>query len=88
MAIAVPSDADISAKAVELGFIEAGETISPAVRRRTARLIQDLAVEEAAAGAAANAPEQLLSRYTHDVAGGQIRIDVTFIPTKKETPHG
>lgn len=86
MPLKIPSDAAIYEKAVELGFIEHGAEMPPAVRRRTARLITDLEAE--AARPPMPPEEQLLSRVHHDVAGGKIRVDVVFIPNESDPAHG
>lgn len=78
----IPSDSDIRARAEELGLIGTGAALPPDVRRRVARELQD------ATKAPKPSPVTLLSRATHDVPGGVIRIDVTFHPTPEENSHG
>lgn len=82
----LPTDSDIRARAESLGLIDTGAALPPDVRRRMARELQD----EATASRAPEPALTLLSRATHDVPGGQLRIDVVFIPTPtpKEPTHG
>lgn len=73
----IPPDSDIRARAEALGLIGTGAALPPDIRRRVARILQD----EANTAARAPEPLTLLSRTTHDVPGGSLRIDVVFVPT-------
>lgn len=73
------------ARARALHLLADDEPLTPAVRRQVAKLIFD---EQSTPEAPEALPDiSLLSRATHPVDGGIIRIDVLFIPTTKETSH-
>lgn len=80
--VALPTDAEIRAHAEELGLLEPGADLPAGVRKRVAAQLF-----EARQAPPAPVPD-LLSRFTHPVAGGTIRVDVLFIPNPKEPSNG
>jgi len=81
--ISVPKDAEIRARAVELGLVSADEAapLPNAIRRRVASLIFAELNDETEAPPLPTS--QLLSRFTYETAAGTIQVDVTLHPTKK-----
>lgn len=81
--VSVPKDAEIRARAVELGLVSESDatTLPNAIRRRVASLIFE---EQAAEDEAPPLPTfSLLSRFTYETDAGTIQVDVTLHPTKK-----
>lgn len=83
MATIVPTDAELTATADELGV----DLAVPGARARVARAVQAAReqAEQDAAEAEADArrpAQELLSRTVHAAEGGRIVVDVHFIPNR------
>lgn len=81
---ALPTDAAIRARAEESGILEPGADLPHGVRKRIAAEL----LAESQKPTAAVPDVSLLSRATHPVDGGVIRVDVLFIPNPKEPSNG
>lgn len=81
---AIPTDAEIRARAEEQGLLEPGADLPHGVRKHVAAEL----LAESQKPAAAVPDVSLLSRTTYPVDGGVIRVDVLFIPNPKEPSNG
>lgn len=82
---ALPSEAEIRARAEELHILEPGAVLTYPIRRRATKSLVD---ERNAPKPAAGTEVELVSRTSYPVDGGAIRVDVLFIPNPKEPTHG
>lgn len=79
MGLSLPTDEAIRARAEELQLLEPDAVLDPQTRARVAGIL----LEEARRPGDLPEP-RLLSRVEAPADGGTIRVDVTFIPNKKD----
>ena len=74
----LPTDEAIRDRAEQLGLLEPGAALPPAVRRSVARTL--LEESQAPPPPKVSLEPVLLSRTTQPASGGFLRVDVLFIP--------
>lgn len=81
---ALPTDAEIRARAEKQGLLEPGADLPHRLRKHIAAEL----LAETQKPTAALPDVSLLSRTTYPVDAGVIRVDVLFIPNPKEPSNG